>query len=324
MKHSWKITGILLIMFFVTQLIGIAVINSYTPQIETVTINGTEQNITINPLPFGLTTPEVPKEDFKLNLQFLVTLILLFVVSISLVFFLTKIKSVLFLRIWFFVVVIMALGITLNALFFNLKIPYASTLALIIALPLAIVKIFRRNILVHNFTELMIYPGIAAVFVPILNIWTVILLLILISAYDIWAVWHSGFMQKMAKFQIDKLKLFSGFFIPTMSKKDKDKIQKINQKYKNIKTAEKHFKKQKIKVSLAILGGGDVIFPIIAAGIFLRVFGIIPALSITLFSTIALFSLFYYAKKGKFYPAMPFLTAGIFLGMIVGYLIRFI
>ena len=69
-----------------------------------------------------------------------------------------------------------------------------------------------KNLYIHNLTELLIYPGLAGVFVPLLSIWTMIFLLVLISVYDMWAVWHSGIMQKMAKYQINKLKIFSGFF----------------------------------------------------------------------------------------------------------------
>ena len=80
---------------------------------------------------------------------------------------------------------------------------------------------------------------------------------------------------------------------------------------------EKEFKKQKVKVNLAILGGGDVIFPIIASGVFYKVYGtIIPAFIISIFATLALLGLFILARKGKFYPAMPFLTIGIYLGII--------
>ena len=32
-------------------------------------------------------------------------------------------------------------------------------------------KIYRKNLIIHNLTELAIYPGIATVFVPILNFW---------------------------------------------------------------------------------------------------------------------------------------------------------
>ena len=31
--------------------------------------------------------------------------------------------------------------------------------------------------------------------------------------------------------------------------------------------------------------------------------------------------LFIYSEKKKFYPAMPFITAGIFLGMLISYLV---
>ena len=231
-----------------------------------------------------------------------------------------------------FIVVILALGITINAIFFKFGLfssainfiwnfPLAWLIATLVALPLAFYKIFKQNLIVHNLTELLIYPGIACVFVPILNIWTVSILLIAISIYDMWAVWHTGFMQKMAKFQINHMKVFAGFFVPTMSAKEKQKIQLLKQKYKNQKIPEKVIKSKKIKVSLAILGGGDVIFPIIAAGIFLRTFGLLPALCVTLFSAIALLGLFIWARKGKFYPAMPFLTAGIFVGMLVGRLL---
>ncbi len=290
-------------MFIATQLIGILVLNAYKT----------------TPLPYGMQAPEVPKEDFSLNLQFLITIILAFAIAIFLVFFLTKVKSAIFIKIWFFVVITLAISITLNSLLFKLNFVYSSIIAVLIALPLSFFKIFKQNFLIHNLTELMVYPGIAAVFVPILNVWTIIILLIAISIYDIWAVWHSGFMQKMAKYQINNLKIFAGFFVPYMSKKQREQIRLLKQKYKNKNIPEKVIKNKKIKVSLAILGGGDVIFPIIAAGVFLKTFGLLPALSVTLFSSISLLVLFIFAKKGKFYPAMPFLTAGILTGMLIGW-----
>jgi len=87
------------------------------------------------------------------------------------------------------------------------------------------------------------------------------------------------------------------------------------------KELEKNLKKSKIKVNLAILGGGDVIFPIIAAGVMLKTFGLIPALFVTAGATLGLGYLFFFAKKKKFYPAMPFISAGIFLAMILSWII---
>mgnify|MGYP001564784327 FL=1 len=299
-------------MFLVTQLIGLAVIYSYTPIVQQVEINGTLQNVTVNPLPYGLEPPEVEKEIS------LISIIFAFIIAIFFVFLLTKLKAALFIRLWFFIVVIIVLAITFNALL-SWFVPYKfypEVISLVIALPLAIYKIFKRNLIVHNITELLIYPGIAVVFVPLLNVWTIVILLIIISVYDIWAVWHSGFMQKMAKYQINELKLFAGFFVPYLNKKQRELVKEAK--------AKKSKLKKSMKVNLAILGGGDVVFPIITAGVIFRSLGLIPALIVSLFATISLFVLFVFAKKGKFYPAMPFITAGLLIGIGLAYLISFI
>ena len=121
-------------------------------------------------------------------------------------------------RIWFLIVTILALGISLNAFLKYTPLTSIAIIAIAIAIPLAALKIFRPNVYSHNLTELLIYPGIAAVFVPILlrptattflgKIWPTLALLILISIYDAWAVWKSGLMQKMANFQMNELKIF--------------------------------------------------------------------------------------------------------------------
>jgi presenilin-like A22 family membrane protease len=283
-------------MFLVTQLIGLAVIHVYSSH--------------SNNIPYGMSPPE----NITPNTSFFSIIFALFF-GIALMLILMKFKIELFLRLWFFFVVVIAIAITINSGIMSL--PYSSLIALLVALPLAFIKVFRRTILVHNLTELMIYPGIAVIFVPLLNIWTVCLLLVLISVYDIYAVWHAGFMQKMAKYQIQKLKFFAGFFVPYIGKKERALIAKAKSKSSKLKN-------QKIKVNLAILGGGDVVFPLILAGVVLVHFGILSALIISLGATLALSFLFYISKKGKFYPAMPFITAGCFIALGVVYLLRII
>lgn len=307
MKHNTKITMILIAMFLITQLIGLFVVHFYNSG---------------NELPYGMEPPE------DINPQTSIFSILFaFALAITLFFVLTRIKAEKFIRVWFFVVTAIAIGLTINAfilfLFKNPPNPYESIsfLVLIIAIPLAYFKIFKRNLLVHNFTELLIYPGIASVFIPLLNILGIIILLLAISLYDIWAVWHSKFMQNMAKYQINKLKFFTGFFVPYAGKKARQKIRLLKDKYKNKKDLEKHLKKAKIKINLAILGGGDIIFPIITAGIFYKYAGLIPALIITASATLGLLFLFILARKGKFYPAMPFLTIAMYLGMMISWIL---
>jgi len=290
MKHAVKIVGLLLIMFFVTQLIGLVVINAYAANDDN--------------LPYGMSPPkDVNPWDALKQISFAIAF------AVVLMLLLMKFRTEWFLRIWFLLVITLALGITFNALFFLTPLASVSSIiAIIIAIPLAFIKVFRRNMLVHNFTELLIYPGIAAIFVPLLNLWTAVLLLILISLYDMYAVWHSGFMQKMAKYQINTLKIFSGFFVPYVGKKEQELINS---------TPKAKLKMKKIKVNLAILGGGDVVFPMILAGVVLRQFGPLSAIIVSICAALALLGLFYISKKGKFYPAMPFISVGCFLGLAI-------
>ncbi len=299
-------------MFFITQLIGLAILNAYAPEIKQAKDDkGNIINITDHNLPYGLEPPQ--DNDPKINL---ISILISLVIAITILFFFMKFGAIVIIRYWFFFVIILALGITINAPMLSLK--YSSLISLFIALPLAYFKVFKRSIIVHNFTELLIYPGLAAIFVPLLNIWTIIVLLVVISLYDMYAVWHTGFMQKMAKFQIQQVRVFSGFFIPYIGKKDRNLIEKFKQAKSKLKN---NLKAKKIKMSVAILGGGDVIFPIVLAGVVLRTLGLIPALIITVGATLALALLFYFSEKGKFYPAMPFISAGCFIALAVAYLI---
>jgi len=301
-KHNIPITVLLLSMFVVAQLIGIYVINS----------NPLENN----PFLSYMQPPEIQQEsDFGIYLG---SIIFSFIFAIAILFFLTKFKVDFILKAWFFLVVSLAIFISLNSVI--PKSLYFIIPAILVALTLSFIKIFRRNFMIHNLTELLIYPGIATIFVPILNFWSILVLLLLISIYDLWAVWHSGIMQKMAKYQINKLKVFSGFFVPYISKKLRMQLNKMKKLKKNNK---------KIKVNVAILGGGDIVFPIITAGVIFKttsinlpfgfVFngGLTPALFVVGGATLGLGLLFLFSKKKKFYPAMPFITAGILFGLIL-------
>jgi len=308
MKYQIKIILILISMFFIAQLIGIFVANAYAPEIVQYTnqTTGLVETEKVYNLPYGFNPPEGTTPGTTV-----ISILIAIAIAVLLIFALMKIRAEIFLRLWFFVVVTIGLSLALNAFF--IKIPNSAYIALIIALPFAIIKVFQRNIIVHNFTEMLIYPGIATVFIPLLNVWTVVILLLFISVYDIYAVWHAGFMQKMAKYQIEKVRVFSGFFVPYMSKKDKELLKKSKL------SKSKSKKGKKIGVNVAILGGGDVVFPIILAGVVLAAFGVFAAILISIGATIALSILFYYSEKGKFYPAMPFISAGCLVALGVVY-----
>ncbi len=324
-------------MFLVTQFIGLAVITSYDnyfgksseEKIKTGQITQPEISIIHETVP-----PEMELNK-PIDVARIVTSIFIAIIMAALVFFvLSKIKTTILIKAWFSVVVFICLTLAFSLFFypylnsylftlFDKKIALAEAIAVPLALILTFLKIFKRDIFAHNLTELFIYPGLAIIFLPILNVIAASILLVIISVYDMWAVWKSKFMIKLAKFQMNELKIFTGFLVPHIKKKDRIKIQKLKAmaKRKEKKTKGKKTKKKKkllkIKVQLAALGGGDVAFPLIFTGTILLAYGLIPAIVTVLCTTLALTLLLTFSQKGKFYPAMPFLSGGCFSGLLL-------
>ncbi|MBW2991265.1 hypothetical protein KY348_06200, partial [Candidatus Woesearchaeota archaeon] len=242
------------------------------------------------------------------------------VIGTILVLLIIKLKKITLWKVWFFLAVFIAISLALGVLF-------ANYIALIIAFLLALLKIIRPNVFVHNLTELLMYAGIAVFLVPLLNILWAAILLIAISLSDFYAVFKSKHMVKMAKFQA-KSKVFAGLFIPYTPKKedaaldvDAPPLPSTSLKLKAGKTVKK-----KIMKKNAILGGGDIAFPLIFTGVVMeglviqglsKTLALYQSLIITLTTTIALAFLFIFAKKEKFYPAMPIIAAGCFLGYVI-------
>jgi presenilin-like A22 family membrane protease len=143
------------------------------------------------------------------------------------------------------------------------------------------------------------------------------MLLLLISIYDIYAVWKSGHMIKLAKFQSES-KVFAGLFLPYKAEKPAQKIPEISKAARQAKVV---LNKQRN----AVLGGGDIGFPLIFAGVVMKglvlqnpiMISFLKTLVISVCAALALLLLLIKAKQDKFYPAMPFIS----LGCLVGYAI---
>jgi len=290
MKHTFKITLVLVFLFFVSQVVGLGIINGYIDHKATAE-NG---EIVAVDLPYGFERPPVEEGG---SFIFILVAIL---IGTMIVMLLIKFKRTFIWKIWFFLAIVMTLSIAFSA-FINRYI------ALLLGLILAGYKIFKPNVIIHNFTEVFVYGGLAAIFVPVMNLFAVVALLILISIYDFIAVFKIKHMVTMAKFQT-KAKVFAGLLIPYEREKKGKKITK------GVKV--------KKKVRTAILGGGDIGFPLIFAGVVMKGLmlensfgvGFLKTLIIPLFVSGALFLLFVKGQKNKFYPAMPFLTVGCFVG----------
>lgn len=300
MKHTWNITLLLIAMFFAAQIAGLGIITSYLDIPQTIETGTTS----FNNLPFDMDRPQV-EESFSY-----IYITIAVIVGTLLLLLLIKFRGVKLWKLWFFFAVMATITISLSSFLPQIA-------ALIIAVLIALWKIYRPNIYIHNISEILIYGGLAAIFVPIMNIFSALMLLLIISAYDMYAVWKSKHMVSMAKFQTEN-KLFSGIYVPYDNKGGIKPIKDVKKL-----TAGKSSGKSKSSVNTAILGGGDIGFTLIFAGVVLKelinkglpiitAFG--EASIVALTTTIALSILFFKSEKGKFYPAMPFLTIGCLIG----------
>jgi presenilin-like A22 family membrane protease len=290
MKHTVWITLILVAVFFLSQVVGLAVTNQYVAQKVVNETTGEVINITYNKLPLDMQRPEI---DESQSYIFILGAVL---IGTVLVLLLIKFKGLKLWKLWFFLSVALCLTIAFSAF-----IP--QVIAVVLAVIVAILKIYKPNFIVHNLSEIFVYGGLAAIFVPIMNLYAAVILLVLISVYDIIAVWQSKHMVKMAQFQTES-KVFAGISIPYQLPK------KSEQKAKE----EKKGKKVQETIKSAILGGGDMGFPLLFAGVLMKSVGFAKVLIIPAVVSVALLLLLLFAKKDKFYPAMPFVTAGCFVG----------
>jgi len=289
MKHSAEVTLILMGLFLGAQIMGLFIIDQYR---EVEFSETGEINISYSALPsIGGMEIERPKVEPTQGIWLIAIAV---AIGTVLLLFMIRMRQEVLWKAWFFLAVMLCLTIAFGAFI-------GSTAAFILALIFAYFKVFRPGIILHNFTELFVYGGLAAIFVPILNKDSMILLLVLISAYDMYAVWKSKHMIKLAKFQT-KAKIFSGMLIPY----NLPKIRKTKaKKGKNLKP---------VKIKTAILGGGDIGFPLLFAGVIMNEVGLLKVMIIPIFVTISLLLLLTMGKKDKFYPAMPFLSIGCLAG----------
>lgn len=290
MKHTWNVTFMLIIFFFVTQITGLFIINGYVNHQET----SAKGEIVEKPLPL-VERPDIDESTSWMPIFAAIiigTLVALLIIKLKL-FFIWKF--------WFFASVLFCLIVA----FFAFMPLYW---ALITALLLTILKVYRSNLLIHNISEIFIYGGLAAIFVFFMDLNSAFILLIIISLYDMFSVWQSKHMIKLAEFQTSQ-KLFAGVLIP----------------YELPKKAHRKKSRKKgvmVKVKSAILGGGDIGFPLIFTGVVFKILvlnyslpiAFLQSLIISATTAIALLWLFIKAESNKYYPAMPFVSIGCLAG----------
>ena len=287
MKHSLQVTLILLTFFLLAQGIGLGVIYNYIDHDQSV-----DGETIFKDLPIG----ERPKIQHNYFYLYVIPVVVL---GTMLVLFLLRNKLTWIWRVWFLTAIAIALVIS----FYSFM---PAIIATVLGITLAIWRIFKPNFWVQNLTELFVYGGLAAIFVPLFSVITISILMVIIAIYDAYAVWKSKHMITLAKEQT-KAKVFAGLYIPYTMKLPSNKPSRSK---KGVRTA--------------ILGGGDIGFPLIFAGVVMKELGIWQSMIIPFFALVGLAFLLWRSDEKKFYPAMPFIGAGCFIGLGLIYLIQYL
>jgi len=302
MKHTLKVTIALVLFFFLAQFVGLLIINQYIDHKKTVET----QTVSYKPLPYDLERPEVRNE----STSFIYIVISILIGTLILLFIIRTNKPI-FWKIIFFFSVFFTLTIAFSA-FMN------QYIAGILALILTILKSYKPNFIIQNFSEIFIYGGLAAFVVNILNLFAVIMLLIIMSVYDYISVYKTKHMVKLAKFQ-SRSKVFAGLYIPY--ERGKISFDYVHGASSKVTSNANNISKK----SAAVLGGGDIGFTLIFAGVVMKslmlketiLIGFIKTLIIPVLATFALLFLLIKGQQNKFYPAMPMLSLGCFIGYFI-------
>lgn len=260
MKYSFVMLATTVTLFLVCEFFGLYVTNFYS----------------VTELPYGIEPPEVSDVDAVLYLLFAI----IFMTVVLLL--LQKFNLAKFIKIWFGLAFLLCVSMSLSVFF-------GDWLAILGAFILLVLKAKESDLYVHNVSEVLVYGGVASVFVPILGLSSIVVLLLIISVYDFLSVFVTRHMIALAEGQRE-MGIFSGLLL----------------KYKD---------------ESAVLGGGDIAFPLLFASVAMRDFGAIPAIFSVYGAALGLILLVVLGKRDRYYPALPSLTLGTLLGFALSLLL---
>jgi len=201
------------------------------------------------------------------------------------------------------------LAIFIADVWVNLTLSVAASAVLLVAL------IKKPEWYITNAIALLTGVGAIALIGISLDILLVIVLLIVMAAYDAFSVYKSKHMIDLADNVMD-LKLPVMFVIP----KSRDysllkETKSLKQKLKDGTEREAYF-----------LGVGDIVFPgILAVAAFHNIAGngLIIALSVLAGTLLGFIALMTYAVRGKPQAGLPFLCSGAILGYVIAFCLLF-
>jgi presenilin-like A22 family membrane protease len=289
----------LALLYFVAVLIGVSVIPTYI-DLQTSAQTGTT---TINDESYVVAPPVVQNESY--SFLYIIGGLL---IGTALLLLLLTFAKIWIIKLWMLLATVIALTVAIYP--FTREAVPSIIVPICISLILGLIAFFSRFTIANAIVQLFMYAGIAALFVPMLNLTAAIIMLIVVSLYDIYMVHGSKKMVYMAKAQLSQ-NMFAGL---TVGKAQEiHTITKENAIRTPKKTMSQHMSTQ---TTFAAVGGGDIAFPLLFAGAAMKVYGTTTiGYAIATGATLGLLALFTFAKKNTFHPAMPYVSIGAFVAL---------
>ncbi|MBI4304433.1 MAG: hypothetical protein HY665_08890 [Chloroflexi bacterium] len=184
--------------------------------------------------------------------------------------------------------------------------------ALLISIAAGLVWFFRPRLWLHNLLLIASLASFGSVFGFLFTPWTVILLMLVLSIYDVLAV-RFGYMIWMAQ-RLSESETLPAFIIPK-------NMATWNLNVKRASIA-RLMEEEPAEREFAVLGGGDIGFPLLLIASVFFTYGFTQSLIVAAFSLVGLVSAFLIQMtflKGKPMPALP----PIFLASLTGFLIAY-
>jgi presenilin-like A22 family membrane protease len=180
-----------------------------------------------------------------------------------------------------------------------------SDIALIISILFLVWFWFWQSVFIQDLVMIITLAGLGAILGLSLTPLTVIFVLVILSVYDIIAVYVTGHMVKMAKLMVDSKAIF-GFVIP-------DTVSNFKTDIKNVRPGDQFM----------ILGSGDVIMPIIFTVSLVQISNI-QSLIVGIFSVLGLLAthlIFINQKIRRPMAALPPIAAMTIIGYLIASLL---
>lgn len=223
-------------------------------------------------------------------------------ITLLVVFIVYLLRSARFKK-WFFKLFFLFAIVLGNLYFLGLWFPAVVAFPILAFLLFLLIK--RPSASAHNMALIFAIAGIGAAVGSQLTAETIVILFLLFALYDFVAVYKTKHMVKMAEAMVEN-KAIVGLIVP---REASDFCLDLN--------------KTPIKGNFLILGGGDIVFPLILVVAMLEK-GLLPALIVALFALLgllAVFLIFIFQKIQKPMPALPplalFCVIGYFIGKIL-------